>query len=96
MRKYSKEYELTLGQFIIMLAPIMPHFAATLWFGFTSASGRLITECKEIDWNANVLKQKWPVVADDTSVEIAYRVSYGSRMHKVLAINMRNSEFAYF
>ena len=59
-----------------MLAPIMPHFAATLWYGFTSAPGRLIEESMELDYEANILKQKWPTVAKDTNVDLIYRVSY--------------------
>lgn len=57
-----------------MLAPIMPHFAATLWMAFCSAEGRLTTNDGEIEWNENVMLQKWPKMDDDYDIPVTLRV----------------------
>lgn len=75
VRKFSKEYEKSLAYFIIMLTPMTPHFAATLWQGFTSASGRLLADCDEIQWNENVIKQKWPKLDKDFILPFMITVS---------------------
>lgn len=84
VRKYSKEYEKVLAATIIMLAPVTPHFAATLWFGFTSAPGRLNTDCHEINWNENVLKQKWPTIDGEYEVPLYCKVKLFNNFNMIL------------
>lgn len=47
---------------IVMLAPMAPHFASTLWAGFVSAPGRINVNWDQISWDNNVMNQKWPQV----------------------------------
>lgn len=72
----SEEYEKSLSVLIIMLAPIMPNFAATLWTAFCSAEGRLTTNDEEIAWNKNVMLQKWPKMDDDCEIAVTLRVRF--------------------
>lgn len=58
----SKEFELALANLIVMLSPITPHFCSELWAGFLSAPHRLSNNIDSIDWNKEVLQQKWPKV----------------------------------
>lgn len=58
-----------------MLTPMAPHFAATLWHGFTSAPGRLLIDSDEINWNENVIKQKWPKLDKNQSLPFIVRVN---------------------
>ncbi|XP_065209388.1 probable leucine--tRNA ligase, mitochondrial [Planococcus citri] len=81
VRKYSKEYEKCLAYFIIMLAPMTPHFAATLWHGFTSAPGHLLTDCDEINWNENVMKQKWPKLDKDYILPFKITINGDSKVY---------------
>ncbi len=57
-----------------MLTPITPHFAAALWQGFTEATGRVNTECDEINWDLDVLHQKWPSIDANFEVPIYLKV----------------------
>lgn len=74
VRKYSVEYERALAAFIIMLAPIIPHMAASMWCGFSAAPGRLTPESKEINRNADVLQQTWPKIDDDYKLPLSFLV----------------------
>lgn len=65
MVKYSAEYEKLLAVQIVMLAPMAPHFASTLWSGFVSAPGRINLNWDQISWDDNVMNQKWPQVDND-------------------------------
>lgn len=42
-----------------------PHFASALWSGFVSASGRLNQNWEHINWDGDVINQKWPQVDND-------------------------------
>lgn len=48
-----------------MLAPMAPHFASTLWMGFVSAPGRINQNWEQINWENDVISQKWPQVDSD-------------------------------
>lgn len=61
----SAEYEKLLAVQIIMLAPMAPHFASALWSGFVSAPGRINTNWEQINWENDVISQKWPQVDSD-------------------------------
>lgn len=56
-----------------MLAPIAPHFASELWSGFLSASHRLNSN-EEINWDEDVLKQKWPKIDSSYNMDIVCQV----------------------
>lgn len=48
-----------------MLAPMAPHFASALWNGFVSTTGRLNQNWEHINWEDDVINQKWPEVDID-------------------------------
>lgn len=56
-----------------MLAPIAPHFASELWSGFVAAPNRLNTT-EEIDWDKDVLEQKWPKIDRNYNMDIVCQV----------------------
>ncbi|GJQ87681.1 hypothetical protein Trydic_g17499 [Trypoxylus dichotomus] len=70
----SFQYERALAAQIILLAPMAPHFASELWSGFLSAENRL-NDNSEIDWNADVLQQRWPDVDYDYRLELVCQVN---------------------
>lgn len=70
----SKEFELALAVLIIMLAPITPHFCSELWAGFTSAPHRVCEASELIDWDKNVLEQRWPKVDDHYKLSFLCKV----------------------
>lgn len=59
-----------------MLTPIAPHFAATLWYGFTAAPHRINIDSDEINWKANVFQQKWPKMDEDFKVPLRVKVKF--------------------
>jgi len=63
--KYSAEYERLLAVQIIMLTPMAPHFTSALWSGFVSAPGRINHKWEQINWENDVIHQKWPQVDSD-------------------------------
>lgn len=73
-----------------MLAPLAPHFASELWSGFCSVP-RLTSEKnidkQEIQWDKDVLQQKWPEV--DMEYELDLTV-YVSREIMILSVNPAN------
>ncbi|KRT79234.1 tRNA synthetase, partial [Oryctes borbonicus] len=70
----SPQYERALAAQIILLAPMAPHFASELWSGFLSAEHR-ISDNSEIDWDADVLQQKWPDVDYNYNLELVCQVN---------------------
>ncbi|XP_025411846.1 probable leucine--tRNA ligase, mitochondrial isoform X2 [Sipha flava] len=68
--KYSTEYEKLLAVQIIMIAPMAPHFASALWSGFVSAPGRINENWDQINWNDDVINQKWPQVDCDYTLKL--------------------------
>jgi len=74
--KYSAEYERLLATQIIMLAPMAPHFASTLWSGFVSAPGRINQNWEQICWENDVIDQKWPQVDSDYVLNLYCVVMY--------------------
>lgn len=69
----SLQFERALACQIIMLAPIAPHFASELWSGFVSAPNRLNTT-EEIDWEKNVLEQRWPKIDSNYNMDLICQV----------------------
>ncbi|XP_014217387.1 probable leucine--tRNA ligase, mitochondrial [Copidosoma floridanum] len=82
----SREYERALAVQIIMLAPIAPHFASELWAGFCSAPNRIV-EDGEIDWDKDVLEQRWPEV--DMEYELKVDVTVNDKKFVILRIPRR-------
>ncbi|XP_065209389.1 leucine--tRNA ligase, mitochondrial-like [Planococcus citri] len=93
VRKYSKEYEKSLATFLITLAPLAPHFASTLWQGFVSAPDR-ICGVDEINWDENMLKQKWPKVDPDYMLPVYCRFGDGKLYEIGHVMNQHLSEFS--
>lgn len=65
LRKYARtnvalapEYEHCLADFLIMISPIMPHFAAECWKGFSEAA----EGADSYDIKKTILEQLWPKV----------------------------------
>lgn len=53
-----------------MLAPMAPHFASALWSGFVSAPGRINKNWEQINWEDDVINQKWPQVDNDYTLKL--------------------------
>ncbi|BET00175.1 Leucyl-tRNA synthetase [Nesidiocoris tenuis] len=68
----SAEFEKTLAHFLIMLAPMAPHFATELWSKFQSCPNRLGTP---VMWDKSVLEQTWPELDDDYPLDIIVKVN---------------------
>lgn len=51
-----------------------PHFASELWSGFVSAPGRL-NQSEEINWDKNVLEQKWPIIDESYNLDLVCNVN---------------------
>ncbi|XP_047985060.1 leucine--tRNA ligase, mitochondrial [Leguminivora glycinivorella] len=70
----SKEYELALAALIIMLSPVAPHFCSELWAGFLSAPNRIALSSPLINWQENVLGQRWPKVDDHYKLSLLCKI----------------------
>nr|XP_033336368.1 probable leucine--tRNA ligase, mitochondrial isoform X1 [Megalopta genalis] len=68
--KKSREFERALAVQIIMLAPIVPHFASELWAGFCSVKHHLISE-NEVNLDKDVMEQTWPEIDMNYNMVIA-------------------------
>lgn len=68
--KYSPEYEKLLAAQILMLTPMAPHFASTLWSGFVSTPGRINQNWEQINWEENAINQKWPQVDNNYNLSL--------------------------
>lgn len=73
--RYSKQYERALASQIIMLAPMAPHFASELWSKFASASNRINSSSTELQWDKDVLSQKWPEIDQHYQLDLAIKVN---------------------
>uniref|UniRef100_T1GTD5 leucine--tRNA ligase n=1 Tax=Megaselia scalaris TaxID=36166 RepID=T1GTD5_MEGSC len=73
--KHGKHFERALATQIIMLAPMAPHFASELWSKFCSTPNRLNPESDELQWNEDVLCQRWP------SVDLQYKLDFTVRIN---------------
>lgn len=58
-----------------MLSPVTPHFCSELWAGFLEAPHRICTDPNVIDWNKDVMNQKWPKVDDEYQLSLLCKVS---------------------
>ncbi|XP_035735793.1 probable leucine--tRNA ligase, mitochondrial [Vespa mandarinia] len=65
----SREYERALATQIIMLAPLVPHFASELWTAFCSIPHHLINK-EEVLLDKDVLEQKWPEIDMDYKMKM--------------------------
>ncbi|XP_032528867.2 probable leucine--tRNA ligase, mitochondrial [Danaus plexippus] len=87
----SKEFELALANLIVMLSPITPHFCSELWAGFLSAPHRLSNNIDAIDWNKEVLQQKWPKVDSKYPLSFLCKVDGADRCDlKIIGHELNN------
>ncbi|XP_075972098.1 leucyl-tRNA synthetase, mitochondrial [Anticarsia gemmatalis] len=87
----SEEFEKALAALIIMLAPVTPHFCSELWAGFLSAPNRISSESNLINWQQDVLHQKWPTVDDHYKLSLLCKVDGADRCElKIEAKNLIN------
>lgn len=70
----GREFERALAAQIIMLAPIAPHFASELWAGFCSAPHRISND-GEIQWDKDVLDQRWPDIDMEYEIKLKVKVT---------------------
>lgn len=73
--RYGKQYERALAAQLIMLAPMAPHFASELWSKFASTSNRINSSSAELQWNEDVLAQKWPEIDQHYQLDLAIKVN---------------------
>lgn len=79
--KYSAEYERSIFSLLIVIAPFAPNFASELWSKFLSIPNRIDHTESEIDWNKDVLEQKWPKPDGD------FQVSFDILVHGTIVDN---------
>lgn len=73
--RYGKQYERALASQLIMLAPMAPHFASELWLKFATAPHRLNATSAELQWEEDVLSQKWPEIDQNYQLDLAIRIN---------------------
>lgn len=87
----SKEFEKALAVLIIMLSPVTPHFCSELWAGFLSAPCRTNDLSNLINWQENVLNQRWPIVDESYQLSFLCKVDGADRCElKVEARDLMN------
>ncbi|XP_067646344.1 leucine--tRNA ligase, mitochondrial [Eurosta solidaginis] len=72
---YGPQYERALASQIIMLAPMAPHFASELWSKFVATPNRLNIESTELQWDRDVLEQRWPDTDLDYKLDLTIKVN---------------------
>ncbi|XP_037939250.1 probable leucine--tRNA ligase, mitochondrial [Teleopsis dalmanni] len=73
--RYGKQFERALASQIIMLAPMAPHFASELWSKFASTPNRLNATTDELQWDNDVLSQRWPEIDMDYKLDLTIKVN---------------------
>uniref|UniRef100_A0A1Y1NIH6 leucine--tRNA ligase n=2 Tax=Photinus pyralis TaxID=7054 RepID=A0A1Y1NIH6_PHOPY len=68
----SLQFERALGDQLIIIAPMAPHFASELWEAYASAENRL---SREVRWDKGVFEQSWPVVDYDYGLDLICQVN---------------------
>ncbi|KAL5291954.1 lars-2 family protein [Megaselia abdita] len=87
--KHGKHFEQALATQIIMLAPMAPHFASELWSKFCSTPNRLNSDSEELQWNEDVLAQRWPSVDLQYKLEFTVRINgFDNAVIKIPRINL--------
>lgn len=71
----GKEFEAALATQLILLAPLAPHFASECWYRLSSCPNRPDDQRLLIDWNEDVLQQKWPEVDGDYNLDFTIYVN---------------------
>lgn len=79
MIKHGAQYERALATLIRLMAPIAPHFASELWSLFLATPNRVNvgenTMIDDIDWDGDVMQQRWPIVDDAYELDLIFKVS---------------------
>lgn len=66
-----------------MFSPIAPLFASECWSKFISVTNRLDTENTRLNWDKDVLQQRWPDVDKNIGDIAVIRVNrYHSNLYK--------------
>ncbi|XP_055373598.1 leucine--tRNA ligase, mitochondrial [Condylostylus longicornis] len=73
--KFGSHYETALAAQLIMLAPIAPHFASELWSRFCSTPNRINTNLVDIEWDRDVLRQKWPDIDMEYNLDFTVKIN---------------------
>lgn len=68
---------------LVMISPMAPHFASELWSRFLSAPHRKSSIPNEINWDENVLAQKWP------EVDLTHELSVGVKVNCIDAVSFK-------
>lgn len=72
--RFSPQYERALASQIIMLAPMAPHFSSELWSKFVTVPHRLNASTPELQWERDVLAQRWPDIDADYKLDLTIKV----------------------
>ncbi|XP_030372518.1 probable leucine--tRNA ligase, mitochondrial [Scaptodrosophila lebanonensis] len=75
VQRYGKQFERALAAQIIMLAPMAPHFASELWSKFVAVPGRLNASSSELQWEQDVLAQRWPDIDAAYQLDLSIKVN---------------------
>lgn len=73
--KYGAQFELSLAAQIIMIAPLAPHFASECWFRLANAPNKINTDNSIINWDLDVMSQRWPEVNQDYGLEFTIYIN---------------------
>lgn len=87
MLRSGRQFEATLAAQLIMLAPLAPHFASECWYRLASAPKKVDPCPFGIDWNKDVLDQKWPEV--DMDYNLDFTIYVNGEESKVLKVPRR-------
>ncbi|XP_055891395.1 probable leucine--tRNA ligase, mitochondrial [Biomphalaria glabrata] len=66
----TKAYERALGDLIVMIGVMAPHFASELWTGLAD-----VATFQTHDWKSSVLNQPWPKLDQDFLMPLTYSVN---------------------
>ncbi|XP_012935137.1 probable leucine--tRNA ligase, mitochondrial [Aplysia californica] len=66
----SRAYERAVGDLVVMLGVMAPHFASELWVGLAD-----VAQYDTHSWNDGVLDQTWPSLDDDFMMPLTYKVN---------------------
>lgn len=62
-----------------MISPIAPLFASECWSKFLSVPNRIDTDAIHVNWEKDVVEQRWPSVDQDIEdimvIKVYYRIS---------------------
>lgn len=66
----SAAYERAVGDLLVILSVMAPHFTSELWAGLAH-----VAKSKSHDWSRNVLDQSWPSIDQDFLMPLEFKVN---------------------